>query len=81
LKEVKGIGGVGLDIFCDTAQGVWSCLAPFLDPRSLKTAEQLGLGGVDDLWNEVGKDPMGMCKLASALTTVRLDNKMKEFAS
>ena len=79
LKEIKGIGEVGLDIFYDTAQGVWPCLAPFIDPRSQKTVEQLALGSMEQLWQEVGKDAMEMCKLTSALTTVRLDNKVKEF--
>lgn len=81
LKEIKGVGGVGLDIFCDTAQGVWPCLAPFIDPRSLKVADQLGLGSVEELWREVDQDPMMMCKLATALTTVRLDKKVGEFTS
>lgn len=79
LKEIKGLGDVGVDIFFDTVQGVWPCVAPFVDPRSLKTAQQLGLGSVDDLWREVGEDPMEMCRLSSALTTVRLDKREKEF--
>ena len=79
LKEIKGIGEVGLDIFCDTAQAVWPYLAPFIDPRSLKTAQQLGLGSAEELWQEVGKDALMMCKLATALTTIRLDKKTSEF--
>jgi hypothetical protein len=79
LKEIKGLGDVGVDIFFDTAQGLWPCLAPFVDPRSLKTAGQLGLGSVDELWREVGEDPMEMCRLNWALTTVRLEKREKEF--
>jgi hypothetical protein len=79
LQEIKGIGNVGLDIFCDTAQGAWPDLAPFIDPRSLETAGQLGLGGVEELWRAVDKDPTQMCKLALALSKVRLDNKVDEF--
>lgn len=79
LKEIKGLGDVGVDIFFGTAQGVWPCLAPFVDPRSLKTAEQLGLGTVEELWHDAGKDPMEMCRLSTALTTVRLEKKEKEF--
>ena len=79
MKEIKGIGEVGLDIFCDSAQGVWPCLAPFIDLRSQQTVKQLGLGSVEKLWQEVGEDPMQMCKLASALTTVRLEKKVDEF--
>ena len=35
IKRIKGVGDVGADVFFDTAQGVWPCLAPFVDPRSL----------------------------------------------
>lgn len=80
LKEIKGIGNVGVDIFFSAAQGVWPCLAPFLDPRSVKTAKTIGIGGdVDTLWKQVGQDPMSMCKLASALARVRLDKREGEF--
>ncbi|KAI4124499.1 MAG: hypothetical protein LQ338_004762 [Usnochroma carphineum] len=81
LKEIKGIGNVGVDIFCDTAQHIWPCLAPFIDPRSMKTAQQCGLGNdLEEIWEAIGKDPEQMCKLAAALTTVRLEKKEKEFA-
>ena len=66
----------------DTAQAVWPCLAPFLDPRSAKTADALGLpGDIQGLWEskEIDKDPMRMCKLASALTNVRLNKRESEF--
>lgn len=80
IGEIKGIGKVGTDVFFDTAQGVWPILAPFIDPRSLDTASNCGLGrDLNSLWKVVGKDPVEMCKLASALTTVRLDKKENEF--
>lgn len=67
---------MGVDIFCDSAQGVWPCLAPFIDPRSMDTAERCGIGRDIDVMDAVlGKDPMQMCKLASALTMVRLEKK------
>lgn len=81
LKEIKGIGNVGVDIFCDTAQEIWPCLAPFIDPRSMKTAQQCGLGDdLEKIWETIGKDPGQMCRLAAALTTVRLEKKEKEFS-
>ncbi|KAI1141091.1 hypothetical protein F5Y05DRAFT_376370 [Hypoxylon sp. FL0543] len=80
LKHIKGLGDVGINIFFDTAQHIWPCLAPFIDPRSLKTAETIGIGGdVDELWHEVSESPEQMCRLASALTKLRLDGKEKEF--
>ncbi|KAL9622520.1 MAG: hypothetical protein Q9160_003196 [Pyrenula sp. 1 TL-2023] len=83
LKEIKGLGDVGADIFFDTTQGLWACLAPFLDPRSLKTVEAMGISGDDDvletLWKEVGEDPARMAELASAITRVRLEGREGEF--
>ena len=80
LQEIKGIGKVGTDIFFDAAQGIWPCLAPFIDPRSLVTAKKCGLGSnVDAIWDAVGRDPFEMCKLSSALTMVRLEKQEKEF--
>jgi endonuclease III len=43
LKECKGIGEVGADIFCREAQVVWDELFPFADRRALQTAGRLGL--------------------------------------
>ncbi|EMC93790.1 hypothetical protein BAUCODRAFT_210537 [Baudoinia panamericana UAMH 10762] len=81
VQKIKGIGNVALDIFCDTAQGVWPELAPFLDPRSIGAAEQMGLpASVDELYAMVGKDPVKMCKLATALTAVRLEGAVDEVA-
>lgn len=82
LKEIKGLGDVGIDIFMDTAQAVWPCLAPFLDPRSAKTAGAIGIpGNAQTLWStkDIDQDPGKMCSLASALTNVRLDKREKEF--
>jgi endonuclease III len=43
LKECKGIGEVGADIFCREAQIVWDELFPFADRRALEAAGRLGL--------------------------------------
>ena len=43
LKECKGIGDVGADIFCREAQLVWDELFPFADRRALQAAGRLGL--------------------------------------
>ncbi|KAK6956379.1 hypothetical protein Daesc_001656 [Daldinia eschscholtzii] len=80
LKNIKGLGDVGINIFFDTVQHIWTCLAPFVDPRSLKTAREIGIGDdVQVLWKEVSEDPEQMCRLAAALTKLRLDGKEKEF--
>ncbi|MEF2072130.1 hypothetical protein [Consotaella aegiceratis] len=44
LKEFKGIGDVGVDIFFREAQVAWDELYPFADKRSLQAAAKLGLG-------------------------------------
>lgn len=44
MKEFKGIGDVGVDIFFREAQLVWDELYPFADRRSLQAAERLDLG-------------------------------------
>ena len=80
LQEIKGIGKVGTGIFLDAVQGIWPSLAPFIDPRSMETAKQCGLGNdVDALWDAVGQDAVKMCKLSSALTMIRLEKREKEF--
>ena len=73
---------MGIDIFFTQAQHVWTCLAPWIDPRSLNTAEKIGLGqDVQALWKEVGEKPESMCRLACALTEVRLEKKEAEWAT
>lgn len=80
IKQIKGFGEVAADIFFDTAQGVWGELAPFLDPRSQKTAGRIGLSGnADELFRVVQKSPVDMARLASALTEVRLERKEHTF--
>jgi hypothetical protein len=44
LKEFKGIGDVGTDIFCREVQTVWDELFPFADKKALAAAQRLGLG-------------------------------------
>ncbi|KAL6714758.1 hypothetical protein ACLMJK_008183 [Lecanora helva] len=80
LQEIKGLGKVGLDIFFDSAQGVWPVLAPFIDPRSLETAKRCGLGdNVNAMWAALDRNSIKMCKLSSALTMIRLDKKEKDY--
>lgn len=43
LKECKGIGDVGVDIFFREVQAVWDELFPFVDARAIEGAELLGL--------------------------------------
>lgn len=44
LKELKGIGDVGVDIFFRETQAAWEELRPFADRRALDAAKRLDLG-------------------------------------
>jgi hypothetical protein len=43
LLEFKGIGPVGVDVFCREAQLCWPELYPFADRKSLRSVQKLGL--------------------------------------
>jgi hypothetical protein len=44
LKQFKGIGDVGVDIFFREVQAEWDELRPFVDHRALQAAARLHLG-------------------------------------
>lgn len=81
LKEIKQLGSVGVEIFVAGIQGFYPRVAPFLDSRSFKTAQELGLGGdINAMFEVLDKDPMRMAMLNVALTTVRLEKRENEFS-
>ncbi len=43
LKEFKGIGDAGADIFCREVQLIWDELYPFADKKALAAASELGI--------------------------------------
>lgn len=43
LKQFRGLGDVGADIFFREVQGAWDELRPFVDQRALRGARKLGL--------------------------------------
>jgi hypothetical protein len=62
LKEFKGIGDVGADIFLREVQRVWPELRPFFDERALRSARRLKLPD----------DPNGLATLAPRGDVTRL---------
>jgi hypothetical protein len=73
LKECKGLGDVGVDIFFREAQGIWGELYPFADKRARSGAESLGLPtDVAELAQLVEKDAFP--RLVAALVRVELEN-------
>jgi hypothetical protein len=74
LKEFKGIGDVGVDIFFREAQVAWDELYPFADRRAMRAAQRLGLGGnVHALARLVDGDARQFARLAAALVRVGLE--------
>jgi len=56
LKDFKGVGDVGVNIFFREAQLAWPELYPFADKASLNAAKRLGLGETTEaLANMVGR--------------------------
>ncbi|KAE8449111.1 hypothetical protein EG329_008494 [Mollisiaceae sp. DMI_Dod_QoI] len=73
LKEVEILTNVDINIFFGFAQGIWPCLAPFIDSWNLDVAERLKMGvGVEDFWVELDNDPVEMAKLCVALNTMSI---------
>jgi hypothetical protein len=74
LKQVKGIGDVGVDIFFREVQVAWDELYPYADGRALDAARQLGLGadpgGLADLTD--GRDHERFARLVAGLVRTRL---------
>ncbi|KAJ5939272.1 hypothetical protein N7466_002406 [Penicillium verhagenii] len=76
MKEFKGVGDLGVELFFNNVQSIWPSIAPFLDTRSLRTAEEIGIGtDVDAIYEALGQEPEEMSILANGLSTVRLDKK------
>ncbi|WP_333889698.1 endonuclease [Mycolicibacterium gadium] len=75
LKQFKGIGDTGADIFMREIQDHWTWVRPYFDNRALAAAKELGLpGGKDDL---SALAPRSNAKLAAALVRVSLDDDLR----
>lgn len=77
LKEFKGIGDVGVDIFFREVQVAWDEVFPFADQRARKNAKELGLPpDTCALLELVGEDDFP--NLISALVRVGLTDDRDE---
>lgn len=77
LKEFKGIGDTGVNIFFREVQGIWNELFPFADERTLESAQKLKLS--DDpqkLVQLVGKRDFP--RLVAALVRVQITGDLNE---
>lgn len=71
LKQVKGIGDVGVDIFFREAQAAWPELYPFADAKALEGAAALGLPPDPETLAEFGY-PQDFTRLVTALVRMQL---------
>jgi hypothetical protein len=73
LKQVKGLGEVGVDIFFREAQVAWEELFPFVDRRAAQAARRLGLDA-DPGALAGGRRPEAFARLVAALVRTGLAN-------
>ncbi|KAL4968721.1 uncharacterized protein BDV14DRAFT_166604 [Aspergillus stella-maris] len=82
VKEVHGLGDLGVELFFNNVQSVWPSIAPFVDSRSMQTAEEAGLGtDLQAIYGNLEKDSVKMCKLANALSAARLDKRVGDLVA
>lgn len=75
LKEFKGIGDTGVDIFLREVQDTWTWVRPFFDERTLSAAHELGLP--DDAKGLEKLAGQHTAELAAALVRTTLDDDLR----
>lgn len=78
LKEFKGIGDVGADIFFREVQLVWDELFPFLDERAMRGARELKLGADAGAIRALVGSRREYVRLVAGLVRVQLENRQEE---
>lgn len=76
LKQFKGIGDTGADIFLREVQDTWPWVRPYFDKRALAAARDLGLPS--DTGELAALAPRRNAKLAAALVRVSLDDDLRD---
>lgn len=76
LKQFKGIGDTGADIFLREVQDVWTWARPFFDHRAAQTARELGLP--TDAEKLAALAPRSVAPLAAALVRTSLDGELRK---
>jgi hypothetical protein len=74
LKQAKGLGDVGVDIFFREVQGAWDELMPFADRRALDAARRLKLGGDAKALQRLADGRSELLRLVAALVRTELDD-------
>ena len=81
LKDFKGIGDVGADVFCREAQRAWDELFPFADAKALEAAGKLGLGADAEALAARVERREDLPRLLSALVGADLSDELEEIAA
>ena len=76
LKEFKGIGDTGADIFLREVQDVWTWARPHFDKRATRTAKALGLPADPEKLGALA--PRANARLAAALVRASLDDDVRQ---
>ncbi|WAJ42689.1 endonuclease [Mycobacterium sp. Aquia_216] len=76
LKEFKGIGDTGADIYLREVQDVWPWVRPYFDERATGTAKRLGLPAEPAKLGALA--PRANARLAAALVRASLDNDLRQ---
>ena len=80
LREIKGLGPLGVELFFETAQAVWPSLGPFVGQRNLKALREMGVEeSVESIWEGLGRDGGKMARLCAAVAGARLEGRVGEF--
>jgi endonuclease III len=75
LKQLKGIGDTGVDIFLREVQDVWTWVRPHFDKRATRTAKALGLPSDPEKLGALA--PRANARLAAALVRTSLDDDVR----
>ena len=76
LKEFKGIGNTGADIYLREVQDVWTWAQPYFDKKALGSARKLGLPA--DPRRLAALTPRSNAQLAAALIRVSLNDDLRK---
>src|SRR5205085_169226 len=76
LKEFKGIGDTGADIYLREAQDVWTWARPYFDKKAIASARKLRLPTDPDELAALA--PRSSAALAAALIRVSLNDELRK---
>jgi endonuclease III len=79
LKQFKGIGDTGADIYLREVQDVWPWVRPYFDDRATAAAKQLGLPAQPAKLGALA--PRANARLAAALVRASLDDDVRRQVS